>query len=75
MLYIARTNLNIQSFIGAIMAVGVAMANAILLVTFAENRRRGPTGHSREAMVGIDRGEAANAAAIEGAGSCLRPYS
>ena len=36
MLYLTRTTLNIQSFIGAIMAVGVAMANAILLVTFAE---------------------------------------
>ena len=33
--------LNIQSFIGAIMAIGVAMANAILLVTFAERRREG----------------------------------
>ena len=40
MLYLTRTTLNIQSFIGAIMAVGVAMANAILLVTFAENPRR-----------------------------------
>lgn len=40
MLFVTRTTLNIQSFIGAIMAVGVAMANAILLVTFAEWRRR-----------------------------------
>ena len=32
--------MNIQSFIGAIMAIGVAMANAILLVTFAEEHRR-----------------------------------
>ncbi len=40
MLWITRTTLNIQSFIGAIMAIGVAMANAILLVTFAEHRRR-----------------------------------
>ncbi|XZE20720.1 efflux RND transporter permease subunit [Pirellulaceae bacterium SH449] len=39
MLYITSTTINIQSFIGAIMAVGVAMANAILLVTFAEKRR------------------------------------
>jgi multidrug efflux pump subunit AcrB len=39
-LFITRTTLNIQSFIGAIMAIGVAMANAILLVTFAEMRRR-----------------------------------
>ena len=59
MLYLTHTTLNIQSFIGAIMAVGVAMANAILLVTFAENRRR--------------RGETAPLAAVEGAGGRLRP--
>lgn len=40
LLWLTGTTLNIQSFIGAIMAIGVAMANAILLVTFAENRRR-----------------------------------
>jgi multidrug efflux pump subunit AcrB len=40
LLWITGTTLNIQSFIGAIMAIGVAMANAILLVTFAEHRRR-----------------------------------
>src|SRR5262245_4704370 len=33
------TTLNIQSFMGAIMALGVAVANAILLVTFAERAR------------------------------------
>jgi multidrug efflux pump subunit AcrB len=39
-----RTTLNVQSFMGAIMAIGVAVANAILLVTFAEQgRRRGGT--------------------------------
>ena len=45
MLWLTGTTLNIQSFIGAIMAVGVAVANAILLVTFAERHRReeGPT--------------------------------
>ena len=59
MLFVTNTTLNIQSFIGAIMAVGVAMANAILLVTFAETRRR----HGEQAM----------AAAVDGAGSRLRP--
>ena len=39
-LYITNTTLNIQSFMGAIMAIGVAVANAILLVTFAENARQ-----------------------------------
>lgn len=34
------TTLNVQSFMGAIMAIGVAVANAILLVTFAEQTRR-----------------------------------
>lgn len=34
------TTLNVQSFMGAIMAIGVAVANAILLVTFAEEQRR-----------------------------------
>ena len=60
MLFLTHTTLNIQSFIGAIMAVGVAMANAILLVTFAESRRRQRRGRDWTA-------------AIEGAASRLRP--
>jgi multidrug efflux pump subunit AcrB len=58
MLYVTKTTINIQSFIGAIMAVGVAMANAILLVTVAE-QRRGETGD-------------AAGAAVSGGGSRLR---
>jgi multidrug efflux pump subunit AcrB len=54
-----RTTLNIQSFMGAIMAVGVAVANAILLATFAEQNRR--------------EGRAAGEAAVEGAKHRLRP--
>src|SRR5439155_25619051 len=54
-----KTTLNIQSFMGAIMAVGVAVANAILLVTYAERSR----------MAGAE----ADAAAIDGAQSRLRP--
>jgi multidrug efflux pump subunit AcrB len=38
-LYSTNTTLNIESFMGAIMAIGVAVANAILLVTFAERNR------------------------------------
>ncbi len=45
-LWITGTTLNIQSGIGAIMAVGVAVANAILLVTFAEGFRRKNTSDS-----------------------------
>ncbi len=39
MLLITHTTLNIQSFMGAIMAIGIAVANSILLVTFAERSR------------------------------------
>ncbi|MEW6302469.1 MAG: efflux RND transporter permease subunit [Verrucomicrobiota bacterium] len=58
-LWLTGTTLNIQSAMGAIMAVGVAVANAILLVTFAQRAR----------VKGADE----MAAAIEGARSRLRP--
>ncbi|MBI5772846.1 MAG: efflux RND transporter permease subunit [Verrucomicrobia bacterium] len=63
-LWLTGTTLNIQSAMGAIMAVGVAVANAILLVTFAEKIRTA-NGSSAGADV--------IAAAIEGARSRLRP--
>jgi multidrug efflux pump subunit AcrB len=40
MLWVTGSTLNVQSLMGAIMAIGVAVANAILLVTFAEQARR-----------------------------------
>ena len=40
MLLLSGTTLNLESFMGTIMAIGVAVANAILLVTFAEQNRR-----------------------------------
>jgi multidrug efflux pump subunit AcrB len=58
-LLVTRTTLNIQSFMGAIMAIGVAVANSILLVTFAERARRG--------------GAPAVEAAVDGAQHRLRP--
>jgi multidrug efflux pump subunit AcrB len=39
MLLLTGTTLNIQSFMGAIMAVGISVANSILLVSFAEHTR------------------------------------
>jgi multidrug efflux pump subunit AcrB len=39
MLRVTGTTLNIQSFMGAIMAIGIAVANSILLITFAERFR------------------------------------
>ncbi|HEY7334280.1 MAG TPA: efflux RND transporter permease subunit [Bryobacteraceae bacterium] len=38
-LRLTGTTLNIQSFMGAIMAIGIAVANSILLVSFAERFR------------------------------------
>jgi len=58
MLFVTGTTLNIQSFVGSIMAIGVAMANAILLVTFAEKARRD--------------GQTATEAAVSGGGARLR---
>ena len=40
MLFITGTTMNIQSYMGTIMAVGVAIANAVLFITNAEQARR-----------------------------------
>jgi multidrug efflux pump subunit AcrB len=58
-LLLTGTTVNVQSFIGAIMAIGVGVANSILLVNFAENRRLA--------------GEASDEAARIGATTRLRP--
>jgi multidrug efflux pump subunit AcrB len=39
-LLVTGTTLNVQSMMGAIMSLGVAVANAVLLITFARDRRR-----------------------------------
>ncbi|QVL34108.1 efflux RND transporter permease subunit [Telmatocola sphagniphila] len=53
-LYSTGTTLNIESFMGAIMAIGVAVANAILLVTFAERDRQAGVGSSEAARTGAE---------------------
>jgi multidrug efflux pump subunit AcrB len=58
MLKLTGTTLNIQSFMGAIMAIGIAVANSILLVSFAERFR-----HEGSPLL---------EAVLEGAGSRLR---
>lgn len=58
-LFLTGTTLNLQSFMGGIMAIGVSSANAILLVSFAETARR--------------RGLAPMDAALDGAVGRLRP--
>jgi multidrug efflux pump subunit AcrB len=59
-LYITRTTLNIESFMGAIMAVGVAVSNAIMLVSFGDRHR-------------LEEGMPADRAAITAAEGRLRP--
>jgi multidrug efflux pump subunit AcrB len=58
-LFFTGTTLNLQSFMGAIMTVGVSVANSILLVTFAERARM--------------HGATAKEAAVEGARGRVRP--
>src|SRR6185436_1249320 len=58
-LWVTKTTLNVQSFMGAIMAIGVSVANAILLVSFSEQARRA-------GLPGRD-------AALEGARGRVRP--
>ena len=56
MLWLTGTTINLQSFMGAIMAIGVAVANAILLVTFAEEHRRVESANAARAAVEAGRG-------------------
>jgi len=51
-LWLTHTTLNVQSFMGAIMAIGVAVANAILLVTFAERSRQAGASAADASVVG-----------------------
>ncbi len=53
-LYVSHTTINTQSFMGAIMAVGVAVANAILLVAFAEKARMKGAGAAVGARTGAE---------------------
>ncbi|MBI5174944.1 MAG: efflux RND transporter permease subunit [Candidatus Melainabacteria bacterium] len=59
MLTLTGTTLNVQSFMGAIMCTGVGIANAILMVVFAETSRR--------------EGMSAEEAAVHGAQQRMRP--
>ena len=60
MLFLTGTTLNVPSLMGAIMAIGVATANSILVVTFANDERCGArrartTPRSRRATRGCGR--------------------
>jgi multidrug efflux pump subunit AcrB len=60
MLRVTGTTLNIQSFMGAIMSIGIAVANSILLVTFAERIRQ----NNRPVMEAAREGAASRLRAI-----------
>jgi multidrug efflux pump subunit AcrB len=51
-LLVTGTTLNVQSFMGAIMAIGVAVANAILFVTFSEFSRKQGAASAEAALEG-----------------------
>jgi hypothetical protein len=59
MLYFTNTSLNIESFMGSIMCLGVSVSNSVMLVTFMDEHWKG--------------GYASAEAAIAGAGDRLRP--
>jgi multidrug efflux pump subunit AcrB len=59
-LFVTQTTINVPSLMGAIMSIGVATANSILLVNFANDLRR-------------DQGHDAKSAALEAGYTRLRP--
>jgi RND family efflux transporter MFP subunit len=59
MLYLSGTTLNIESFMGSIMCIGVSVSNSVMLVTFMDREWRG--------------GLSVAAAAVAGARDRLRP--
>jgi multidrug efflux pump subunit AcrB len=60
MLFLTHTTINVESFMGAIMSIGVGVSNAILLVVFAEKNR-------------VEEGKNSSEAALHGAQERLRP--
>ena len=58
-LYFTNTSLNIESFMGSIMCLGVSVSNSVMLVTFMDEHWKG--------------GASSTEAAIVGAGDRLRP--
>jgi multidrug efflux pump subunit AcrB len=59
MLFFTHTSLNIESFMGSIMCLGVSVSNSVMLVTFMDEHWKG--------------GSSSTEAAVVGAGDRLRP--
>ena len=72
MLLVTGTTLNVQSFMGAIMAIGISVANAILLVTYAEHARLEDALASKTVRARDDNRVRVHTAAVDGASGRLR---
>jgi len=56
MLFITQTTINVPSLMGAIMSIGVATANSILMITFANDQRKeGSNAHDAALAAGMTR--------------------
>lgn len=56
MLFVTQTTINVPSLMGTIMCIGVATANSILLVTFANDQRQlGKSAHDAAWAAGVTR--------------------
>jgi multidrug efflux pump subunit AcrB len=56
MLFVSQTTINVPSLMGAIMSIGVATANSILMITFANDRRKeGANAHDAVLDAGMTR--------------------
>ena len=69
MLFVTQTTINVPSLMGAIMAVGVATANSILLVTFANDERMPVVTESGKVIPGKD----SMTAALSAGATRIRP--
>ena len=66
MLYMTQTTLSVPALMGAIMCIGVATSNSILMITFANDQRRGERG-------GVSPPSDARSAALSAGATRLRP--
>jgi multidrug efflux pump subunit AcrB len=66
MLYVTQTTLSVPALMGAIMCIGVATSNSILMITFANDQRRGERGR-------VSAPSDARSAALSAGATRLRP--
>jgi multidrug efflux pump subunit AcrB len=52
LLYITNTSLNIESFMGSIMCLGVSVSNSVMLVTFMDEHWKGGSNSVEAAIIG-----------------------